>query len=216
MSDTQNDSQSNNNRLLIIEDDESFAAILARRLERHDYQVSIANSTSQGLSLAESVNPNYVLLDMKIGDDNGIHILPQLRQLLPNSRIILLTGYASIATAVESIKSGADDYLSKPIDGASLLAALNGGSNDRASGRASGRSDGGLNGRTNRRSQRELKHGEIQHDSLETSMSPARMEWEHIQQVLKMNQGNISETARQLGMHRRTLQRKLAQKAPVS
>ena len=215
MSDTQNDSQGNkdsNNRLLIIEDDESFAAILARRLERHDYQVSIANSTSQGLSLAESVNPNYVLLDMKIGDDNGIHILPQLRQLLPNSRIILLTGYASIATAVESIKSGADDYLSKPIDGASLLAALNGGSNNRASGRA----DGCLNGRTNRRSQRELKDGEKQHDSLETSMSPARMEWEHIQQVLKMNQGNISETARQLGMHRRTLQRKLAQKAPVS
>jgi two-component system response regulator RegA len=211
MSDTQNDSQGNkdsNNRLLIIEDDESFAAILARRLERHDYQVSIANSTSQGLSLAESVNPNYVLLDMKIGDDNGIHILPQLRQLLPSSRIILLTGYASIATAVESIKSGADDYLSKPIDGASLLAALNGGSNDRA--------DGCLNGRTNRRSLRELKHGETQHDSLATSMSPARMEWEHIQQVLKMNQGNISETARQLGMHRRTLQRKLAQKAPVS
>lgn len=211
MSDTQNDSQGNkdsNNRLLIIEDDESFAAILARRLERHDYQVSIANSTSQGLSLAESVNPNYVLLDMKIGDDNGIHILPQLRQLLPNSRIILLTGYASIATAVESIKSGADDYLSKPIDGASLLAALNGGSNDRA--------DSGLNARTNRRSLRELKHGETQHDSLETSMSPARMEWEHIQQVLKINQGNISETARQLGMHRRTLQRKLAQKAPVS
>jgi two-component system response regulator RegA len=211
MSDTQNDSQGNkdsNNRLLIIEDDESFAAILARRLERHDYQVSIANSTSQGLSLAESVNPNYVLLDMKIGDDNGIHILPQLRQLLPSSRIILLTGYASIATAVESIKSGADDYLSKPIDGASLLAALNGGSNDRAY--------GCLNGRTNLRSLRELKHGETHHDSLATSMSPARMEWEHIQQVLKMNQGNISETARQLGMHRRTLQRKLAQKAPVS
>lgn len=199
MSDTQHDSQGNkdsDNRLLIIEDDESFAAILARRLERHDYQVSIANSTSQGLSLAESVNPNYVLLDMKIGDDNGIHILPQLRELLPNSRIILLTGYASIATAVDAIKSGADDYLSKPIDGASLLAALNCRAGDRADG--------------------EFKSSESKSDNLETSMSPARMEWEHIQQVLKLNQGNISETARQLGMHRRTLQRKLGKRPQAS
>jgi len=196
--------QLTNNRLLLIEDDESFAAVLARRLERHEYQVEIAHSTQAGLQLAAKITPDYVLLDMKVGDDNGIHILPQLRQLLPNSRIILLTGYASIATAVESIKSGADDYLSKPIDGASLLAALN------------GRSNGGGNSRADSGSKGQLKGGATKHDTLETSMSPARMEWEHIQQVLKMNQGNISETARQLGMHRRTLQRKLAQKAPVS
>lgn len=177
-----------NKKLLLIEDDESFAAVLARRLERHQYQVDIAHSTQSGLELATKVNPDYILLDMKIGDDNGIHILPKLRELLPNSRIILLTGYASIATAVESIKSGADDYLSKPIDGASLLATLEGKVNNTNKSTTTG------------------------HQSLESSMSPARMEWEHIQQVLKVNQGNISETARQLGMHRRTLQRKLAKK----
>jgi len=177
-----------NKKLLIIEDDESFAAVLARRLERHDYQVDITHTTQSGLELAEKISPEYVLLDMKVGDDNGIHILPKLRELLPNSRIILLTGYASIATAVESIKSGADDYLSKPIDGASLLATLQGGVKTAYKGASKG------------------KH------NIEPSMSPARMEWEHIQQVLKVNQGNISETARQLGMHRRTLQRKLAKK----
>lgn len=168
------------NKLLIIEDDESFASILSRRLVRHHYQVQIAHNTEHGLLLAEEFSPNFILLDMKIGEQNGIHILPQLREKLPQARIILLTGYASIATAVESIKSGADDYLSKPIDGASLLAALK---------------------------------GDVQHDQqIETSMSPARVQWEHIQQVLKVNNGNVSETARQLGMHRRTLQRKLAKK----
>jgi two-component system response regulator RegA len=181
-----------NHRLLIIEDDESFAAALARRLERHDYSVEVAHSTEDGLKLAEKISPNYVLLDMKVGNNNGIHILPQLRQLLPNSRIVLLTGYASIATAVESIKSGADDYLSKPIDGASLLAALQDSSKN------------------------DSKEGAKTRDTLATSMSPARMEWEHIQQVLKMNQGNISETARQLGMHRRTLQRKLGKRPQAS
>ncbi|PQJ55113.1 hypothetical protein BTO11_02065 [Psychrosphaera saromensis] len=197
---------------MIIEDDESFAAILARRLERHEYQVDIAHSTQTGLELATKITPGYVLLDMKVGDDNGIHILPQLRQLLPSSRIILLTGYASIATAVESIKSGADDYLSKPIDGASLLAALNGGTNIRASARASGRADGN----SGAGAEGKLKGTSTKHDTLATSMSPARMEWEHIQQVLKINQGNISETARQLGMHRRTLQRKLGKRPQAS
>lgn len=189
----------NNKRLLLIEDDESFAAVLARRLTRHHFQVDIAHNTNVGLTIAKESMPNFVLLDMKVGHENGIHILPSLRSLLPDSRIILLTGYASIATAVDAIKAGADDYLSKPIDGLSLLAALH--SENQSSQMPSTKPATKLS-------------NQDQDDvfNLERSMSPARIEWEHIQQVLKIHQGNISETARQLGMHRRTLQRKLAKK----
>lgn len=169
--------------LLIIEDDQVFATVLAARLMRHQYQVAIANSTEQGLQKAAKDSFQYILLDMKIGDNNSLSILPQLRALLPKCRIILLTGYASIATAVEAIKSGADDYLAKPVDTATLLAALAGTTSEQSTMLPA-----------------------------ETSMSPARLEWEHIQQVLKTNGGNVSATARQLGMHRRTLQRKLAKK----
>lgn len=169
------------NTLLLIEDEQSFAEVLKRRLQSKGFDVEIALSTEQGLEKSLALKPTHIVLDMKIGDNNGLHILPQLREQLPKSRIILLTGYASIATAVDAIKSGADDYLSKPVDTSSLLAALNG-----------------------------QKSSPTETES--QSMSPARMEWEHIQQVLKQNSGNISATARQLGMHRRTLQRKLLKK----
>lgn len=172
--------------LLIIEDDVAFASVLAKRLERHDFVVEIAHHVENGLHLAVQHMPNYVLLDMKIGEHNGIHILPQLRKTLPQSRIILLTGYASIATAVDAIKSGADDYLTKPVDGSTLLATLLGKPIKPES--ASLNKDFG------------------------SSLTPGRVEWEHIQQVLKANDGNVSATARQLNMHRRTLQRKLAKK----
>ncbi|MBU2881203.1 response regulator [Psychrosphaera sp. B3R10] len=170
-------------RLLIIEDDVNFAAVLARRLTRYHYDVLVENNLDDALNTAQQQLPNFVLLDMKVGDQNGIHILPALRQALPSSKIILLTGYASIATAVEAIKSGADDYLSKPIDAASLLVALDGTANNSV--------------------------------HAETKMTTARLEWEHIQQALKTNNGNISATARQLGLHRRTLQRKLAKKPQI-
>lgn len=173
--------------LLIIEDDVSFAAILARRLERHNYIVTIEHTTTSGLAHAQNAHPSVVLLDMKVADHNGIHIIPSLRAALPRSKIILLTGYASIATAVEAIKSGADDYLAKPIDGPTLLAALGGPVFTRQS--------------------PQTPTVEVEHQ-----MSTARLEWEHIQQALKINKGNISATARQLNMHRRTLQRKLAKK----
>lgn len=173
-------------QLLIIEDDDAFATVLARRLARHGFNAQVANSTQEGLNLANSLVPNFVLLDMKVGDNNGIHILPELRALLPDARIILLTGYASIATAVDAIKAGADDYLAKPIDSASLLNALD--------------------------SQSKSEQTSDSQHSITTRMSTARLEWEHIQQVLKSNDGNISVTARALGMHRRTLQRKLAKK----
>jgi two-component system response regulator RegA len=121
---------------------------------------------------------------MKLGDDNGLLLIKPLRNLLENTHIVLLTGFASIATAVEAMRLGANDYLTKPIDMATLLKALN----NEASSLATNIDD--------------------------AVMSPERLEWEHIQQVLHSNNGNISVTARQLNMHRRTLQRKL-QKKPV-
>lgn len=175
-----NDETTSLGRLLIIEDDVNFATVLSRRLTRYHYEVLIEHDLDAALLTAQQQTPPFVLLDMKVGNQNGIHILPALRHALPQSRIILLTGYASIATAVEAIKSGADDYLSKPIDAANLLAALSGN-----------------------------KSSEL---TMDTKMTSARLEWEHIQLALKTNEGNISATARQLGLHRRTLQRKLAKK----
>ncbi|MEP1446708.1 MAG: response regulator [Paraglaciecola sp.] len=167
--------------LLLVEDEQSFADILLRRLSHYGYECLHGMSNEQGLALAQENQPTHMILDLKVGSENSLVILPQLRALLPKSRIILLTGYASIATAVEAIKLGADDYLSKPVDTKTLLAMLDG----------------------------ENKDMEVSDTSI---MSPSRLEWEHIQQVLKSNDGNISVTARQLGMHRRTLQRKLLKK----
>ncbi|MBN7821529.1 response regulator transcription factor [Bowmanella yangjiangensis] len=167
------------NTLLLIEDEQSFADVLQRRLTRHGYECLHASDLTQGLNLAHQYHPSHLVLDMKVGIQNSLSILPSLRQSLPEARIILLTGYASIATAVEAIKIGADDYLAKPVDTQALIQALNGKA-----------------------------------PAVETlpTMSTSRLEWEHIQQVMMQNQGNISATARQLGMHRRTLQRKLGKK----
>ncbi|GAC17192.1 response regulator transcription factor [Paraglaciecola arctica] len=170
--------------LLLIEDEQSFADILLRRLSHYGYKCIHGISNEQGLALAEQHSPTHLILDLKVGNQNSLIILPQLRAKLPKSRIILLTGYASIATAVEAIKAGADDYLSKPVDTKTLLTMLDGDNKENP----------------------ENKNNET------NIMSPSRLEWEHIQQVLKSNLGNISVTARQLGMHRRTLQRKLLKK----
>lgn len=169
----------NNKTLVVIEDEQAFADILVVRLSRQGYQCQHAADIATGLDLTASLRPNFIVVDMKIGNQNSLAYLSQLRALVPDARIILLTGYASIATAVEAIKNGADDYLAKPVDTQSLLAVLEG------------------------------KKPQQQQESI---MSSARLEWEHIQQALKVNDGNISLTAKQLGMHRRTLQRKLLKK----
>jgi len=144
----------------------------------------VAHNQSDALLIARQHLPEFVLLDMKLGDDNGLALIKPLRSLLGQAHIVLLTGFASIATAVEAMRLGANDYLTKPVDMATLLKALK---NDTAI---------ALN------------------DLAAPVMSPERLEWEHIQQVLHSNDGNVSATARQLNMHRRTLQRKL-QKKPV-
>jgi two-component system response regulator RegA len=175
-------------KLLIVEDDIIFANTLKRRLTKHSFDCVHVETNSDALLACHRHKPDYVLLDMKLSQETTLNIISPIRQLCPQSRIILLTGFASIATAVEAIKLGADDYLTKPLDTQTLLAALN-----------------------------ESKAGEV-FTNIEVdggTLSTDQVEWQHIQQVLKANEGNISATARQLSMHRRTLQRKL-QKCPKS
>lgn len=172
-------------KLLIIEDDINFASTLARRLTKYGFNCEIAHNQSEALLSARRFLPATILLDMKLGNDNGLALIKPLRSLLTHAHIVLLTGFASIATAVEAMRLGANDYLTKPVDMATLLKALN-----------------------------QKCDTAISLDVATTVMSPERLEWEHIQQVLHSNNGNVSSTARQLNMHRRTLQRKL-QKKPV-
>ena len=170
-------------KLLIIEDDEPFAQTLARRLTKHKFDCAICNKASDALVSCQSHQPEFILLDMNLAGDSGLALLQPIKTYLPQVKIVLLTGYSSIATAVEAMRLGADDYLAKPVTTQMLLKAL---------------------------------IGEYQELPLEVdhAMSTDRVEWEYIQQVLVSNNGNVSATARQLNMHRRTLQRKL-QKKPV-
>lgn len=172
-------------KLLIVEDDIIFANTLNRRLTKHGFDCVQVDNNNDALLACHRHAPDYILLDMKLTDENTLSIIKPLRNQRPHSRIILLTGFASIATAVDAIKLGADDYLSKPVDSQTLLATLKGNKADKQN-----------------------------TDNLpENTLSAEQVEWQHIQQVLKVNEGNISATARQLSMHRRTLQRKL-QKRP--
>jgi two-component system response regulator RegA len=170
-------------KLFIIEDDQVLANVLSRRLSQQQFTCAICSEVSEALLRARIEKPQYILLDMKLGHASGLQLIKPLRAILPYSRIILLTGYASIATAVDAIKLGADDYLAKPVDTQTVVRALLG---------------------------RSVEVTNV----LEPVLTPEEVEWQHIQQVLKYNNGNISATARQLGMHRRTLQRKL-QKSPT-
>lgn len=174
-------------RILVVEDDEAFRHTLARSLRRRGIEaIEAANGESACRILREQSEPvDACILDLKLEGESGLHLLPALLAIRPGLAVVVLTGYASIATAVEAVKLGAVNYLSKPADTDEILAALEG-------------------------------HAHVDaEDVLDAQpMSVDRLEWEHIQRVLTENQGNISETARALGMHRRTLQRKL-QKRPV-
>ena len=172
-------------KILIVEDDTLFANTVKRRLTKHDFDCVHVETNSEALLACHRHKPDYILLDMKLSQETTLSIITPIRQLRPKSRIILLTGFASIATAVDAIKLGADDYLTKPLDTQTLLAALE-----------------------------ESKACEIS-TNVELdgeTLSAEQVQWQHIQQVLKANDGNISATARQLSMHRRTLQRKLQKK----
>lgn len=168
--------------LLIVEDDEVFAAVLARSLAAKGLETHIAGNVEQALALAKEHVFAAAVLDLKLADETSLALIPQLRALHPQLRILMLTGYASIQTAVEAIKLGATNYLPKPATVAEILAALQSGEGNPALPVA------------------------------EQPLSVDRLEWEHIQRVLAEHGGNISATARALNMHRRTLQRKLAKK----
>jgi two-component system, response regulator RegA len=173
-------------RLLLIDDDETFARVLARALGARGFEVAVAHDAATALALLRREHPRHAVLDLKLGADNGLALIPQLLAIAPNLRILLLTGYASIATAVEAIKRGAHDYLAKPVDADAIVRAL--------------RDDDG--------------EADVVATGSEHAPPLRRLEWEHIQRVLVESEGNISEAARRLGLHRRTLQRKLA-KHPV-
>lgn len=166
-------------RILIVEDDSVFAQVLARALQRRGHETFVAADTRSALAFATGMVFDAAVLDLKLGDESGLALIQPLKALNAGLQILLLTGYASIATAVEAIKLGATHYLPKPADVDEILVAL-------------GRQD-----------------GDVGVPTPEEPMSVDRLEWEHIQKVLAEHEGNISATARALKMHRRTLQRKL-------
>ena len=170
--------------LLLVDDDATFCRVLGLALSRRGFTVATAHDCAAALQLAQGTTPDYAVVDLNLAGDSGLSLIPQLLALDSMTRVVVLTGYASIATAVEAIKLGAVNYLAKPADADQVLAAF-------AATRGNPAASVSLR-----------------------PLSVNRLEWEHIQRVLRENDGNISVTARQLGMHRRTLQRKLA-KRPV-
>jgi len=182
-------------RILLVEDDEVFARVVGRALGQREYEVCHAIGLDAARELMQATSFAYAILDLNLGGETSMSLIEPLKSGNPDIRILILTGYASIATAVEAIKLGADNYLAKPADTDEILSAL-------LVGEASEKPDGG---------DRVSAAGTAAMEP----MSVRRLEWEHIQKVLQENEGNISATARQLKMHRRTLQRKL-QKRPVA
>jgi two-component system response regulator RegA len=169
--------------LLIVEDDKPFQQRLARAMEGRGFTVTTAGSVADGLTQLENYSPAFAVVDMRLEDGNGLDVISALKRRRPDARAIILTGYGNIATAVNAVKLGAVDYLSKPIDADDVVAALL-----------------TLDGR--------------KAEPPENPMSADRVRWEHIQRIYELCGRNVSETARRLNMHRRTLQRILAKRAP--
>lgn len=170
-----------NQAILLIDDDDAFGAVLARSLGRRGYPVTVAHSTDEALAETGEA-PARIVLDLNLGGDSGLRLLPLLRQRYPQAAVVVLTGYASIATAVEATKLGAVQYLAKPATVDDILAAF---------AQVSANPELPL---------------------APQPMSLKRITWEHLQRVLAEHDGNVSATARALNMHRRTLQRMLAKK----
>ena len=172
-------------QVLVIDDDDTFNAVLSRALTRRGYQASSATDAATALMAAQAALPDAVVLDLNLGSSSGLQLIRPLLEIAPDCRIVVLTGYASIATAVEAIKLGAIQYFAKPIEVEAIVAVFDVPEEVEEAG-----------------------EGEVPSDPL----SVGRLEWEHIQRVLLEHEGNISATARALKMHRRTLQRKLAKR----
>jgi two-component system response regulator RegA len=169
--------------LLIVEDDKSFLQRLARAMEGRGFLVNTAESVTDGLLQVEKAPPAFAVVDMRLGDGNGLDVISAIKRRRPEARAIILTGYGNIATAVNAVKLGAVDYLAKPVDADDVVAAL-------------------------------LALDNKKIEPPENPMSADRVRWEHIQRIYELCGRNVSETARRLNMHRRTLQRILAKRAP--
>jgi two-component system response regulator RegA len=169
--------------LLIVDDDKPFLSRLARAMEGRGFVVDTAESVEEAVQKARAKAPAYAVIDMRLGDGNGLDVVEAIREKRADSKAIILTGYGNIATAVTAVKLGAIDYLSKPADADEIYAAL-------------------------------TRNGSRHAAPPENPMSADRVRWEHIQRVYEMCDRNVSETARRLNMHRRTLQRILAKRAP--
>lgn len=176
---------------LVIDDDSIFATTLSRSLERRGFEVTLAEDGRAALALAGGARFAGITVDLHLDRESGLKLIEPLREMQPQARILVLTGYASIATAVAAVKLGADDYLAKPANTVAILSAM--------------------------KLAADIDWNAGDPEAVEVPeqvLSVARLEWEHIQRVLSECEGNVSEAARRLHMHRRTLQRKLA-KHPV-
>ena len=171
------------NTILIVDDDRPFLNRLGRAMETRGFSVEMAESIAEGLSSVRKRAPAYAVVDMRLGDGNGLDVIEAIRARRPDCKTVILTGYGNIATAVTAVKLGAVDYLAKPADADDIIAAL-------------------------------LRRPEEKAEPPENPMSADRVRWEHIQRVYELCDRNVSETARRLNMHRRTLQRILAKRAP--
>jgi two-component system response regulator RegA len=169
--------------LLIVEDDRPFLERLSRAMESRGFQVTACDSVADGLARIGEAAPAFAVVDLRLGDGNGLDVVSALKRQRPDARAIVLTGYGNIATAVTAVKMGAVDYLAKPADADDVVAAL-------------------------------LARGTANSEPPQNPMSADRVRWEHIQRIYEMCNRNVSETARRLNMHRRTLQRILAKRAP--
>jgi two-component system response regulator RegA len=169
--------------LLLVDDDEPFLRRLAKAMEKRGFTIETAGSVAAGRAIATARPPAYAVIDLRLEDGNGLDVVEVLREKRPDARVVVLTGYGAIATAVAAVKIGATDYLSKPADANDITNAL-------------------------------LTKGEDLPPPPENPMSADRVRWEHIQRVFELCDRNVSETARRLNMHRRTLQRILAKRSP--
>jgi two-component system response regulator RegA len=169
--------------LLVVDDDAALRTRLGRAMESRGFEVTLAGSVAEGETIAKAAPPAFAVVDMRLEDGIGLRVIEAIREARPDARVVMLTGYGAIATAVAAIKAGAIDYLSKPADADDVVKAL-------------------------------LAQGDEKAAPPENPMSADRVRWEHIQRVYDLCGHNVSETARRLNMHRRTLQRILAKRAP--
>jgi len=169
--------------LLIVDDDNSLRDRLARAMEKKGFEVTQAENVKMGISQAKNTQPAFAVVDLRLGDGNGLEVVKQIRRLKKDSRVVMLTGYGNIPTAVAAVKAGAIDYIPKPADADDVENAL-------------------------------LVSDEARAVPPENPMSADRVKWEHINRVFELCNRNVSETARRLKMHRRTLQRILSKRSP--